>query len=274
MSGSTWEEALRQGDLAGALAAAKDGIRANPGEAELRLVLAHLNALGGDWESATKQLKLYGDLATDDKRQLLVITVGSLIDSEKQRREVLAGEREPLIFGDPLPWVADLIQMHRHARAGENAAALATRDRVIDQAEAVPGRIDGTAFSWLGDTDWRFPAVFEAVIGGSYYWLPVQRLLGITLKEPKGLRDLIWCPVTFKLTNGGETPGFIPTRYPGSESSENQDLVLARGTVWDEPSPGMVVAKGQRVLTDGEKDYSLLDVRRVDFEHPDIERAL
>ncbi len=274
MSGSTWEDALRQGDLAGALAAAKDGIRANPGEGGLRLVLAHLNALGGDWEAATKQLKLYGELSTDDKRQLLVITVGSLIDSEKQRREVLAGEREPLIFGDPLPWVADLILMHRHALAGENAAALAARERVIDQAEAVPGRVDGTAFSWLGDTDWRFPAVFEAVIGGSYYWLPVQRLLGITIHEPKGLRDLMWCPVTFKLTNGGETPGFIPTRYPGSESSGNADLVLSRGTVWDEPSPGMVIAKGQRVLTDGEQDYSLLDVRRVDFEHPDIERAL
>lgn len=274
MSVSTWEDALRQGDLAGALAAAKDGIRANPGEAGLRLVLAHLNALAGDWDSATKQLKLYGDLATDDKRQLLVITVGSLIDAEKQRREVLAGEREPLIFGDPLPWVADLIQMHRHAQAGENTAALAARDRVIDQAEAVPGRINDTAFSWLGDTDWRFPAVFEAVIGGSYYWLPVQRLLGIVIKEPKGLRDLVWCPVTFKLTNGGETPGFIPTRYPGSESSENQDLVLSRGTVWDEPSPGMIIAKGQRVLTDGDHDYSLLDVRQIDFEHPDIERAL
>jgi type VI secretion system protein ImpE len=274
MSGSTWEDALRQGDLAGALAAAKDGIRANPGEGELRLLLAHLNALGGDWEAATKQLKLYGELSNDDKRQLLVITIGSLIDAEKQRREVLAGEREPLIFGDPLPWVADLILMHRHALAGENVAALAARERVIDQAEAVPGRVDGTAFSWLGDTDWRFPAVFEAVIGGSYYWLPVQRLLGISVQEPKGLRDLIWCPVTFKLTNGGETPGFIPTRYPGSESSENADLVLSRGTVWDEPSPGMVIAKGQRVLTDGDKDYSLLDVRRVDFEHPDIERAL
>jgi type VI secretion system protein ImpE len=274
MSQATWEEALRSGDLSGALAAVKESVRAKPADGDLRLVLMHLAALSGEWESAVKQLKLYGDLGTDEQRQLLVITVTSLIEAETQRAAVLAGEREPLIFGDPLPWVADLIQMHRHLRAGEIAAALQCRDKVTDAAEAVSGMIDGKHFPWLGDSDSRFPAVFEAVIGGSYYWLPVQRLLGITLMEPKALRDLIWRPVNFKFTNGADTPGFLCVRYPGSEKSENQDLALSRGTLWDEPAPGLVIAKGQKVLTDGENDYSLLEVRKIEFEHPDIERAL
>lgn len=274
MSQATWEEALRSGDLSGALAAVKDSVRAKPGDGDLRLVLSHLAALSGEWESAVKQLKLYGDLATDDQRQLLVITVTSQIEAETQRAEVLAGKREPLIFGDPLPWVADLIQMHRHLNAGEIDAALQCRDKVTDAAESVSGRIDGKHFPWLGDTDSRFPAVFEAVIGGSYYWLPVQRLLGVRLTEPKTLRDLIWLPVNFEFTNGGDSPGFLCARYPGSEKSEDVDLVLSRGTAWDEPAPSLVIAKGQKVFTDGENDYSLLEIRKIEFEHPDIERPL
>lgn len=274
MSQVTWEDALRSGDLSGALAAVKDSVRAKPGDGDLRLVLVHLAALAGDWEPAVKQLKLYGDLATDDKRQLLVITVTSLIEAETQRAAVMAGGREPLIFGDPLPWVGDLIQMHRHLLAGETEAALRCRDQVVEAAESVSGTIDGKHFPWLGDTDSRFPAVFEAIIGGSYYWLPVQRLLGVTLHEPKGLRDLIWLPVNFQFTNGGDSPGYLCVRYPGSEKSDNQDMALSRGTIWDEPSPGLVTAKGQKVLTDGENDYSLLEVRKIEFEHPDIERSL
>jgi type VI secretion system protein ImpE len=57
MSQATWEDALRSGDLSGALAAVKDSVRAKPGDGDLRLVLMHLAALTGEWESAVKQLK-------------------------------------------------------------------------------------------------------------------------------------------------------------------------------------------------------------------------
>jgi type VI secretion system protein ImpE len=273
MSPSTWEEALRSGDLSGALAAVKQGIRGNPSDADLRLVLLHLALLDGDWDGALKQLKLYGELSSDENSQLLVLTLSSLIESEEQRRAVLSGEREPLIFAEPPAWVGGLAQMNRHLAAGEFEAAAGCRERVAEEAPAIPGTVDGTRFDWLGDTDWRFCAVLEAVIGGSYYWLPIERLRRITLSEPKGLRDLVWCPVNFQFTNEGESPGFIPVRYPGSEDSENRDLALARGTVWDEAAPGIVLAKGQRVLTDGDHDYSLLDVRRIEFEHPEVEPA-
>ena len=271
MPESTWEEVLRGGDLTGALVLVKERIRANPNDGELRLVLVHLAALKGDWDSALKQIKVYGDLSSDEQRQLLVMMVTSLIESEEQRRAVLAGEQEPVIFADPLPWAGDLIQMHRHLRAGEYAAASRCRERVAEVAGPVPGNIDGHRFQWLGDTDWRFCAVFEAVIGGCYYWLPVQRILHITLAAPRGLRDLIWQPVNFRFINGGESPGFIPARYPGSEKSGNPDLILSRGTVWDEVAPGIVLAKGQRVFTDGDNDYSILDVRRIEFEPPEVE---
>jgi len=268
MAESTWEEALRSGDLSGALGLAKEQIRAKPNDADLRLLLLHLNALAGDWESALKQLKVYGDLATGQESKLLGMTLSALIESEGQRNAVLAGTQEPLIFGQPLPWVGDLIQMHRHLRAGEYDAACRCRAQVAESAGAVSGTIGGKPFPWLGDTDWRFCSIFEAVIGGSYYWVPLQCVLRITLGEPTGLRDLIWQPVNFRFINGGESPGFIPARYPGSEKSDNPDIVLSRGTVWEEIAPGIVIARGQRVLTDGDNDYSLLDVRRIEFDEP------
>ena len=132
MPESSWQEALRGGDLTGALGLAKESIRANPNDADLRLLLVHLNILAGDWESAEKQLKVYGGFATSQEDKLLVMTVSSLIESEGQRRAVLAGDREPLIFGDPLPWVGDLVQMHRHLRAGESDAATRCRSRVAE----------------------------------------------------------------------------------------------------------------------------------------------
>jgi type VI secretion system protein ImpE len=271
MPESTWEEALRSGDLPGALALAKERIRASPNDGDLRLLLVHLAALGGDWSSALKQIKVYGEISSDEQRELLVMTVTALIGSEEQRRGVLSGNQDPVIFADPLPWAGDLIQMQRHLKAGEYEAASRCRERVTEVAEPVPGKIDGRRFQWLGDTDWRFCSVFEAVIGGSYYWLPVQRILHITLGEPRGLRDLIWQPVNFRFINGGESPGFIPVRYPDSEKSDNPDLVLSRGTVWDEVAPGIVLARGQRVFTDGDNDYSVMDVRRIEFEHPEVE---
>lgn len=270
MPESTWEEALRGGDLAGALALIKERIRANPNDGGLRLTLVNLAALSGDWTSALRQISLYGDLSPDEHRQLLVMLVTSLIEAEKQRCAVLAGKQDPVILSDPLPWAGDLLQMHRHLTAGEYDAASRCRERVADLAGPVSGTIDGHRFKWLGDTDWRFCAVFEAVIGGTYYWLPVQQVQSITLAEPKGLRDLIWHPVNFAFLNGGESPGFIPVRYPGSETSEPSDLALSRATVWDEVAPGIFLGKGQRVFTDGENDYSLLDVRRIEFEQVEV----
>ena len=274
MSETIWQDALRSGDLSGALAVVKDEIRSSPNDPELRLMLLHLSALSGNWEGAERQLKVYGELSSDEDKQLLTLMVSSLIECEAKRNAVFSGEAEPVLFGDPLPWAAELIQMHRHLAAGEYEAAARCRELVVEGAGPVPGEIDGSKFDWLGDTDWRFCALFEVVLGGSYCWLPIQRLQRVMISEPKSLRDLIWCPANFVFTNGGDSPGFILTRYPGSEKSEVEDLVMARGTVWEEAAPGIVLAKGQRVLTDGEKDYSLLDVRRIEFETGETEAAV
>ena len=86
----------------------------------------------------------------------------------------------------------------------------------------------------------RLGPVCEAVINGRYYWLPFERLTKIDLEAPADPRDVVW-PRHFQFTNGGESVGLIPTRYPGSEKSDDHRVRLARRTEWTEASPEMFI---------------------------------
>src|SRR5262249_40017356 len=125
---------------------------------------------------------------------------------------------------------------------------------------------DGQDFAWLADADSRFGPVLEVIINGRYFWLPFQRVRSIALELPSDLRDCVWMPGRFSFTNKGETVGFIPTRYFGSERSNDPLLKLARKTEWKEISEGTSVGSGQRTLATDSNDYPLMDVRHIRFE--------
>ena len=90
--------------------------------------------------------------------------------------------------------------------------------------------------------------VLEAVVNGRYYWIPFSRMSRIEIEAPEDLRDLVWLPAHFEFVNGGESVGVIPTRYPGSQTSEDSAVRLARKTVWEEVSEGVFHGFGQRLL--------------------------
>ena len=60
-------------------------------------------------------------------------------------------------------------------------------------------------------------------------------------------------------------PGFIPTRYAGSERSGNDALRLARSTEWKDLGEDHVAGLGQRMWLTDSAEYALLDVRRLTF---------
>ena len=61
------------------------------------------------------------------------------------------------------------------------------------------------------------------------------------------------------------TVGVIPTRYPGSERSEDDQIRLARKTVWAEAGEELFTGLGQRVFATDEGDCALMDVRRINI---------
>jgi type VI secretion system protein ImpE len=60
----------------------------------------------------------------------------------------------------------------------------------------------------------------------------------------------------------------IPTRYPDTPLAPGDQLALARRTEWREPSPGVFVGLGQRLLTTDIGDFALMDVRSVVLDQP------
>jgi type VI secretion system protein ImpE len=105
--------------------------------------------------------------------------------------------------------------------------------------------------------------VCEAVINGQYYWVPFGRFSKVVIEAPADLRDLVWMPAQFHFANGGEAVGVIPTRYSGSEASADPLIRLGRRTDWVEGPAGVFSGLGQRVLTTGDGDHPLLDVRTI-----------
>src|SRR5262245_22499735 len=165
------EDSLRAARLQDALTELQGQVRKDPSNSRHRVFLFQLLCILGDWERARDQLKVLAEL--DASTLALVHVYGAAIGCELFRREVFAGTRTPLVLGEPLPWVALLVQaLAAGASGGGDAAAI--RAEALDQAPEVRGTIDGHAFEWLADADSRMAPVFEAMIDGRYYWVPFE----------------------------------------------------------------------------------------------------
>ena len=105
----------------------------------------------------------------------------------------------------------------------------------------------------------------EAIVNGRYYWVPFQRIAKLELEAPADLRDLVWLPAQFTWSNGGQTVGLVPSRYPGSAQSTDNAIRLARKTDWQTVGEVAQYGLGQRLLATDIDDYSLLDTRLIEL---------
>jgi type VI secretion system protein ImpE len=221
----------------------------------------------GAWARAKTQLDVA--VGMDPEAQLMGRVYGDALACEEERRKAFAGEAAPTIFGAPQPWMAELYEALRLDRRAEHEAAAALRDRALDAAPATSGRIDGQGFAWMADADSRLGPLLEVIINGRYFWMPFLRLSRINFEAPSDLRDQVWMPAQFTLSNGGETVGLIPTRYFGSEQSPDGLIRLARKTDWVEVAAETVEGRGQRLLATDLGDHPLMDIRVIELDHPE-----
>jgi type VI secretion system protein ImpE len=252
------ERAVREGDLETALRQLQEQVRARPAEVDLRVFLFQLLCVLGQWERASTQLSVAGKL--DAKTLAMVQTYREALRCEVLRTEVFAGRKSPVVFGEPERWVALLVEA---LQSGQAAQARALRAEAFEEAPASAGSIDGEPFEWIADADMRLGPVCEVVVNGRYYWIPFARLSSVELETPADLRDFVWMPARFQLANGGELVGLIPTRYPGSQDSEDAQIQLARKTVWSEEAQDLFVGLGQRILATDRGEHALLDARSI-----------
>lgn len=273
---------LKSGDLSKALTSLQDEVRNNPSEPKHRIFLFQLYALMGESGRALNQLNVLRDLSKD--AMTLVQTYQEALQCDSLREDVYDGKRTPLVFGQPEDWIAMMVNALTMV---ENvAAASELRDLALEQATAVPGTLtfypnnsvnsaDGSdvesrqtqeSFEWLADADSRLGPIFEAILNGKFYWVPMARVKSITLERVTDLRDLVWLPAKFEWTNGGEAVAFIPTRYPKSSRSNDDAIRLARTTHWTEVDESTYVGTGLRILATDQGEYPLTSIARIDFQ--------
>lgn len=260
-SATAAEQALRDGDPAAALALLQADVRAKSADPKLRVFLFQLLAVVGQWDRAKTQLDVAASL--DPAAIAMAQMYGDALHCEALRAQVFAGKKTPMLFGEPEPWLAFLIEALLREGRGEAADARKLRDRAFDEAPASSGKLDGKPFAWIADADMRLGPVLEAIVNGRYYWVPFVRLARVTIEAPADLRDIVWTPAHLFFQNGGEAVALIPSRYPGSEASADGGLALARRTEWTEPAPEFFVGLGQRILATDGGETPLLDVREI-----------
>jgi type VI secretion system protein ImpE len=255
------QQLVREGRLGDALGALQAAVRKDATDVRLRIFLFQLLAVMGQWSRALTQLNVAGEL--DAATLPMVQTCRAAIQCEALRAEIFAGKRAPLIFGEPAPWLAQLVEALQHD-ATDPARAAAAREQAFEAAPASSGSIDGVAFAWLADADERLGPVCEAVIEGRYFWIPLSRIARIEFEPPGDLRDSVWTGATFTWTNGASTVGLIPTRYSGTVSVAEDSLLLARRTEWIDGE-----IRGQRMFVSDAGDHPLMNARLVVFDAAD-----
>jgi type VI secretion system protein ImpE len=260
------EEHVRAGRLTEALAELQAEVKKRPSDPKLRIFLFQILAVMGQWERALTQLEVVSDL--DPTAVSMRHTYREILRCEVQRREVFAGRQSPLIFGEPAEWMALLLRAAQLGAQGKFKEARPLRERAFEESPATPGAIDGRPFAWIADADSRLGPILEAIVNGKYYWIPFTRLSAIQVEKPTDLRDIAWTPVVLTFTTGGQSVGFVPTRYPGSEGASDPRIVMARTTEWSEPSPEVHVGLGQRLLATDQGEFSLMDLREVKLGEP------
>jgi len=268
------EQAFRDGDLTVARRLTQERIRKDPTGTGPRTFLIQLLALLGEWDRARQQLAL---LAEFDKEAVpLVFTYGPALEAEPFRARVFAGAEKPVIFGQPAPWTALLVEALAHDAAGRTGAADDLRAIAFEQAPATAGRSGEGGFTWIADADERLGPMLEAIVNGQYLWVPFHQVRAIRLEPPQEPIDLVWAIARFTWVNGGEAVGLIPARYPGSESiggdgaaGEDQRLRLGRLTEWRPVKDGVERPFGQRILVTSDREYPILDLRDLDLEPPE-----
>jgi type VI secretion system protein ImpE len=257
------EAAFRSGDLAGALATLQTEVRARPQDPKLRIFLAQLLMVMAQWERAQNQLNVVAEL--DALALPMAHTYRAAIQCEQLRTAVFEGQRSPLVFGEPEPWIAQLIQALSIAGTSPSAAA-ELRAQAFEAAPASRGSANGTAFEWIADADSRLGPVLEVLLNAAYYWVPFHRIARIKVEAPADIRDVVWLPAQFVWSNGGEAMGLIPARYPGAGPDSAAALLLGRRTEWAALGEEQYAGAGQKVLATDAADFGLQDLREVIVE--------
>lgn len=257
------DELFVSGDIQGARAELIKQVRSEPGSVPVRMFLFQLFSLTGEWKRAKAQLETLAKL--DPEMHMLSVAYSQCIEAELQRESVFEGSSD-MPFLSKADWGPELAENLKAVFDNADSASQNLLEFQNNLPNCKGAANNDIEFDWLSNADPRFGPATEAIISGRYGLIPFSDLEVLEIHKPIDLRDTIWAQAEFGLRNGAKISGFIPVRYPGSQTSEDSAVVLGKTTVWTEDN-GLETALGHVMLamSDG-TDHSLLSFEKISFE--------
>ncbi len=225
----------KAGQLRPAIEALGMELRKQPADTKRRTFLFELLCFAGEYDRAAKQLDVLAAAGKDAESGAMLYRAA--LHAQRTREGMFERGELPVSSNDTSP----------------------------------RGTLNGERFDELTDEDERIGANLEVFIAGSYTWVPFRYIESVQIQEPTRLRDLLWAPAIlmatkdFRLQDLGQV--LLPVMAPLSWKHEDDAVKLGHSTVWVEDAKGDAVPAGQKLLLAGEKDYALLEIRELEFEH-------
>ncbi len=262
-SGMTLAQVLRTQSLDELKAQTMDAVRARPSDARERWLLCQLLCIEGDWDRALRQIATWATL--DPSGEPRAQLYRGLIASEMFRTEVFAGIRRPGFIDTPPDWVETLLQANAQLGLGEIGAADQLRRAAFDASQTASGSgAELGTFAWIADSDTRLGPVCELAVAGGYRWIPFAQMRSLSFTPAAAPSDLVWRQATVVLSDATVLRGYVPTRYPGSQSGPAA-IRLAAETCWADVGDTNVIAHGQKTWTTDQGDWGLMQLSQCTF---------
>ena len=99
--------------------------------------------------------------------------------------------------------------------------------------------------------------------------MPFEHVREVNFRPRTHLMDSIWAPADFEWLNEGKAAGYVPVRYPGSETSGDTQIRLGRKTDWEQKEENFYLGHGHRSLVTSETDFALSEIRLIKFNQPE-----
>ena len=250
---------FKQGRLKDAIAAATARVRREPAAASARILLAELLLFAGNLERADGQLDTAGTI--DPSLGVAAAEFRQLLRAEQARRQLLDEGRVPEFLDGPTNTQRGALAAVVALRAGDHAAAAAH----IAAAEAVRPVVafiaDGKRIDDWRDADDLIGGSLEVLTTtGKYMWIPIERIVELTLHAPERPRDLYWRRATLSVDAGPNGEVYVPALYVCPPDEADEALRLGRATDWREVTEGLTRGVGQRVFLAGDDGLSVMDL--------------
>ncbi len=245
-------------------------VKTFPTDQGKRTFLFQVLTFCGEWDKAERHLELIA--AQEPERETGVQVYKNLIQGERERMESLNNNRRPSFLPAPPPY-ADIYYEALEKLSGNNVdEAKELFEQAEEQRPVIAGSVNGKSFVGFMDTDTSISFFIEAIVHERYVCIPIESISELTISSPKTIFDLIWITANIITREGLTMNCYLPVLYAGSFLHDDDLVKLGKMTDWVSLGGCYSKGSGQRVFQIGEEEIPILEVGKVVFNQPDLDK--